>query len=76
MKTQLPSLVTSDVASGMILASQLAEQLRARHEEARSSVERPGGTNYLLPPQLPVEVIGGILFYAIAAANNGWVKQS
>ena len=75
MKTELPSLVTSDAVAGMSLASQLAEQLRARHEQARISAPRPGGTNYLLPPKVPVEVIGSILFYAIAAANNGWAGK-
>ncbi len=38
-------------------------------------VARPGGTNYLLPPNLPVEMISSILFYAIAAANNGWTSE-
>jgi hypothetical protein len=76
MKTELPSLVTGDAVSGMTLASQLAEQLHTRHEQARNSATRPGGTNYLLPQKVSVEVIGSILFFAIAAANNGWVKQS
>ena len=28
--------------------------------------------NYLLPAPVPREIIGSILFYAIAAANGGW----
>jgi len=74
MKTQLPSLVTSDAEAGMTLACQLAEQLQAHHEHARNSAARPGGMNYLLPPNIPIEVVSGILFCAIAAANNGWAN--
>jgi hypothetical protein len=74
MKTQLPSLVTSDAGAGMILACQLAEQLCAHHKQARNSAVRPGGMNYLLPPNVPEEVASSILFYAIAAANNGWAN--
>jgi len=40
----------------MFLACQLAEQLRAQHEQALNSIERPGGMNYLLPPNVSVEV--------------------
>ena len=58
----------------MTLACQLAEQLQAHHEQVRNSAARPGGMNYLLPPNIPVEVVSGILFYAIAAANNGWAN--
>jgi len=76
MKTQLPSLVTSDAEAGMTLACQLAEQLRSHHEQARNSAPRPGGMNYLLPPNIPLEVVSSILFYAIAAANNGWAIAS
>jgi hypothetical protein len=73
MKTELPSLITSDAEAGMTLACKLAQQLHAHHKKARDSAARPGGMNYLLPPQVSVEVVGSILFYAIAAANNGWV---
>ena len=76
MKNQFPSLVTSDAKAGITLACQLAAQLQAHHEQARSAAARPGGTNYLLPPNVPVEVVSGILFYAIAAANNGWAIAS
>lgn len=72
MKTQLPSLITSDADAGMTLACKLAERLQACHEKARNSIERPGGLNYLLPQDIPVEVVSSILFYAISAANNGW----
>jgi hypothetical protein len=74
MKTQLPSLVTANAEAGMTLACELAEQLRSHHEQARNSAARPGGVNYLLPPNIPTEVVSSILFYAIAAANNGWVN--
>jgi hypothetical protein len=72
MKTQLPSLITTDPAAGMALACQFAEQLHMHHEQARNSAEGPGGTNYLLPPPASVKVVSSILFHAIAAANNGW----
>ncbi|HXC34573.1 MAG TPA: hypothetical protein VNV43_01780 [Candidatus Acidoferrales bacterium] len=74
MKTQFPSLVTSNAEIGMALACQLAEQLQSHHEEARNTVARPGGMNYLLPPNIPVEYVSSILFYAIAAANSGWAN--
>jgi hypothetical protein len=76
MKIQFPSLITSDPGAGMLLASQIAEQLQAQQEETRNTMERPGGMNYLLPPSLPVEVVSSILFYAIVAANNGWVTAA
>jgi hypothetical protein len=72
MKTQLPSLITNDPVAGISLACRLAEQLQAHHAETHDSIERPGGMNYLLPQNVPVEVISSILFYAITAANNGW----
>jgi hypothetical protein len=76
MKTQLPSLITSNPAAGMVLAGQLAEQLRAQQEQTLSTMERPGGMNDLLPPQISAEMVGSILFYAIAAANNGWATTA
>jgi hypothetical protein len=72
MKTQLHSLITSDPVAALSLACQLAEQLQAHLEETRDSIDRPGGMNYLLPQHVPVEIVSGILFYAIAAANYGW----
>jgi len=76
MKTQLPSLVTSDPVAGLALACRLAEQLQAHHEQARNLAARPGGMNYLLPPNISVEVVSSILFYAITAANNGWANAA
>ncbi|HUE37224.1 MAG TPA: hypothetical protein VMO20_07520 [Candidatus Acidoferrum sp.] len=76
MKTQFPSLVTSNAEAGLALACRLAEQLQAHHERTRDTVARPGGTNYLLPPNLPVEFVSSILFYAIAAANGGWANPA
>jgi hypothetical protein len=74
MKTQFPSLVTSNAETGMALVCQLAEQLQSHREQTRNMVTRPGGMNYLLPPNIPVEYVSSILFYAIAAANSGWAN--
>jgi hypothetical protein len=76
VKTQFPSLITSNAETGMALASHLAEELQAHHEETRNTVGRPGGMNYLLPPNIPVEYVSSILFFAIAAANNGWANPA
>jgi hypothetical protein len=76
VKTRLPSLITSNAETGMALACQLAEQLQTHLKQARNKVTRPGGMNYLLPPNIPVEYVSSILFYAIAAANNGWANPA
>jgi hypothetical protein len=76
MKPRFPSLITSHPEAGVLLACQLAEQLHAHYEQARNSAERPGGMNYLLPPDVSVAVVSSILFYAIAAANDGWTKAA
>jgi hypothetical protein len=76
MKTQFPSLITSTADAGLSLACQLAEQLRAHQDASHNSAARPGGMNYLLPPSVPADVVSGILFYAIAAANNGWADAA
>jgi len=55
MKTQLPSLITSDAQAGMALACELAEQMQTHHEQAARLVERPGGMNYLIAPKMSVE---------------------
>ena len=60
----------------MALACQLAEQLQAHHELARNSATRPGGMKYLLPPNISMEIVTSILFYAITAANNGWANPA
>jgi hypothetical protein len=60
----------------MALACRLAEQLQAHHEQARNAAVRPGGMNYLLPPNMPVEFVSSVLFYAIAAANCGWANPA
>jgi len=75
MKTQLPSLITSDAQAGMALACELAEQMQTHHEQAARLVERPGGMNYLIAPKMSVEAVSCVLFYAIAAANNGWAQR-
>jgi hypothetical protein len=76
MKTQFPSLVTSNAETGIALACELAEQLQAHHKQARNTVARPGSMNYLLPPNIPVEFVSSVLFYAIAAANSGWANPA
>lgn len=75
MKTEFPSLITSDASSGLALASQLADRLQVQIEKANEKVERPGGMHFLLPPSVPKEVLAGVLFYAVAAANRGWVTN-
>jgi hypothetical protein len=76
VKSRFPTLITPDAQSGLKLAGELAEELDNQMDRARSKVERPGGMNFLLPPRVPPEIIGGILFYAIAAANNGWSNNA
>jgi len=72
MKNRFPSLITMDAQTGLVLASQLADELHGQLQQAGSQVERPGGMNCLQPAPVPREVISGILFYAIASANGGW----
>jgi hypothetical protein len=72
MQNQLPSLVTRDARSGLTLATELAEQLYRQIETAGTKVEHPGGMNYLLPAPIPKEIIASVLYFTIAAANNGW----
>jgi len=75
MKDELPSFITPDTQTGLTLAGQLAERLHAQIEQANAQVEHPGGMNYMLPSPVPIEIISGILFYAIAAANRGWTSK-
>lgn len=72
MKNTLPSLITQDTQSGLALAGELAELLHGQLERAAEGVQSPGGTNYLRPTRVPKEIVAGVLFYAIAAANAGW----
>lgn len=76
MNNELPSLTTPDTQAGLTLAGQLAHRLHAQIEKANACVERPGGTNYLVPSPVPKELIASILFYAIAAANRGWTSKA
>jgi len=76
MQNQFPSLITTDPQSGLTLAQNLANQLHVQMEAACAKVERPGGMNYLLPASVPKEITAGILFYAIAAANQGWAAKN
>lgn len=72
MNDRLPSLITVDVTAGLKLAGDLAEQLHARFQAANDLIPRPGGMNFLTPAPVPKETIASVLFYAIAAANQGW----
>jgi hypothetical protein len=75
MNNERPSLITPDAHTGLNLAGELAERLHTQLQAANDRVERPGGTNYLLPPPVPKEIIASILFYAISAANQGWTEE-
>jgi len=75
-QTRFPSLLIADAQSGLVLAHTLANQLHAQIEAALENVERPGGMNYLLPASVPKEITSAILFYAIAAANQGWKAKT
>jgi hypothetical protein len=75
MNNEPHSLITTDAHTGLNLASELAERLHIQLQAANDRVERPGGTNYLLPPPVPKEIIASILFYAICTANRGWTEE-
>jgi hypothetical protein len=75
MNNERLSLITPDAHTGLNLAGELAERLRTQLQAANDRVERPGGTNYLLPPPVPKEIIASILFYAISTANQGWTEE-
>jgi hypothetical protein len=74
MKTasQIRSLKTVDVASGMALSMDLAQDLSTRLAAARLITAKPGGTNYGEPAPVPVEMIASILMVAVSIANEGW----
>jgi hypothetical protein len=76
MKTELPSLITPDVQIGLTLAGQLADRLHAQIDQTSLKVKWLGGMNYLPASSIPKEIIASILFYAIAAANQGWTNKS
>jgi len=75
MKDELPSLTTPDIETGLTLAGRLADRLHAQIDLAGKRTEHPGGTNYRAGAPVSREIISGILFYAIAAANRGWKKE-
>jgi hypothetical protein len=75
MNNPFPNLITSDARTGLTLARNLADQLLSQIDRARSNVERPGGMNYLSPAPVSKEYTASILFYAIAAANQGWLAK-
>src|SRR5882672_1045821 len=57
MNNERLSLITPDAHAGLNLAGELAEHLHTQLQAANDRVERPGGTNYLLPPPVPKEII-------------------
>ena len=69
------SLITPDAHAGLNLAGELAERLHTQLQAANDRGERPGGTNYLLPPPVPKEIIVGVMFFAISIANQGWTEE-
>ncbi len=76
MNQKLPSLITTNATDGLKLAGDLAGHLHAQIQSANDKVPRPGGMNYLLPASVPKEITSAILFYAIAAANQGWTAKN
>jgi len=76
MKNELPSLITPDTQAGLALAGQLADRLHAQIEPIDVKAKWLGDMNYLPPSSVPKEIIAGILFYAIAAANQGWTSKA
>jgi hypothetical protein len=76
MKTELPSLITPDTQTGLTLAGQLADSLHAQLEQTNAKEEWLGSMNYLPSQPIPKETIASILFYAIAAANQGWTSKA
>jgi len=75
MNNKRLSLITPDAHTGLSLAGELADRLHTQIQAANNRVERPGGTNYLLPPPVPKEIIVCILYYAISTANQGWTEE-
>jgi hypothetical protein len=75
MKNEPPSLTTLDAQAGLTLAGQLADGLHAQIEQTNAKVEWLGGMSYLPPSSVPKEIIASILFYAIAATNQGWTSK-
>jgi hypothetical protein len=76
MKTELPSLITPDTQTGLTLAGQLADRLHAQIDQANVKVKWLGDMNYLPANSVPKEMIASILFFAIAAANQGWTSKA
>ncbi len=75
MNNERLSLIIPDAHAGLNLAGELADRLHTQLQAANDRVERPGGTNYLLPPPVPKEIIVGVLFFAISIANQGWAEE-
>ena len=66
------SLKTTDAASGMTLAMDLARELSSRTTLGQQVTSKPGGTNYGEPAPIPLALIASILFTAVSIANDGW----
>ncbi|MDB4793553.1 hypothetical protein OAG63_00810 [Methylacidiphilales bacterium] len=72
--TRIQSLKTPDLAGGVILAAELAQEISQSLAAVRQSIPKPGGTNYALPAHIPDELIASILLVAVSIANDGWSK--
>ena len=72
MKSELDSFITPNAQSGLALATALAWELRDELRREDSEAKNSAGTNGLPPAPVPLEIVGCILFYAIAAVNHGW----
>jgi hypothetical protein len=75
MNQPFPSLITTDAQAGLALAASLADQLQSHMDQAIAKAGRPGGMNYQLPAAVPKEITTSVLFYAVAAANQGWAAK-
>ena len=73
--TQIQSLKTTDPATGVALATELARDIAVNLAEVRQSIPKPGGTNYGEPAPIPRELIASILLVAVSIANEGWSKS-
>jgi hypothetical protein len=76
MKTaaRFDSLKTPDIASGMALSAQLAQDISHSLGTAQPFMPRRGGMNSLAPAPISQEMIASILLVAVSIANDGWAK--
>jgi hypothetical protein len=75
MENEFPSLITPTAQAGLVPAIQLADRIHAQIGETDVKATWLGGMNYLPSRSVPKEIIASILFYAVAAANQGWLAK-